>query len=139
MPLPHALARFNRYATNHVTRLFAGWMPGFAIVIHTGRRSGRGYRTPVNAFRVGERYRIALTYGVGSDWVRNVMAADGCEIVRLGRHVALTNPRIVTDPGQHWAPPLVRQVLGVIGASQYMELTAIDPASPDRLSQPHDG
>ena len=80
MPLPRGVARFNRRATNRVTRRIAGWIPGFAIVLHTGRRSGRTYRTPVNAFRGGDGYRIALTYGADSDWVRNVMDAGGCEI-----------------------------------------------------------
>lgn len=126
MPLPRGVARFNRRATNRATRRIAGWMPGFAIVLHTGRRSGRTYRTPVNAFRGGDGYRIALTYGADSDWVRNVMDAGGCEIESRRRRIALTHPRIVRDPSRRWAPPVVRQVLGLIGASQYMQLTAAD-------------
>ncbi len=126
MPLPRGVARFNRRATNRVTRRIAGWIPGFAIVLHTGRRSGRTYRTPVNAFRGGDGYRIALTYGADSDWVRNVMDAGGCEIESRRRRIALTHPRIVRDPSRRWAPPVVRQVLGLIGASQYMQLTAAD-------------
>jgi len=122
MPLPAGLARFNRRVTNRITRRIAGWMPGFAIVRHTGRRSGRTYRTPVNAFRAPDGYRIALTYGPDRDWVRNVMAAGGCEIESRGRRIALTGPRIFGDPRHGWAPPVVRQVLGVIGATQYMHL-----------------
>lgn len=126
MPIPHAVARFNRRVTNHITRLIAGWMPGFAIVIHIGRRSGRAYRTPVNAFRSGDGYRIALTYGADSDWVRNVTAADGCELIHLARHIQLVHPRIMSDPTGRWAPPVVRQVLRVIDATQYMELARDD-------------
>jgi len=127
MPLPQGLARFNRRVTNHVTRRIAGWMPGFAIVIHAGRRSGRTYQTPVNAFRIRDGYRIALTYGAESDWVRNVLAAGGCEMEHRGRRIALTHPRLASDPSRQWAPPGVRAVLSLIGASQYMELTAVDP------------
>lgn len=123
MPIPRGVARFNRRVTNHITRRIAGWMPGFALLFHTGRRSGHAYRTPVNAFRGGNGYRIALTYGADSDWVRNVVAAGGCEIESQRRRIALTNPQIVSDPDRRWAPPVVRQVLGVIGASQYMQLT----------------
>jgi deazaflavin-dependent oxidoreductase (nitroreductase family) len=123
MPIPYAVARFNRHFTNHLTRLIAGWMPGFGIVIHTGRRSSRVYRTPVNVFRGGDGYRIALTYGAESDWVRNVVAAGGCDLVLLGRHRTLTQPRIISDPTCRWAPPVVRQVLRVIHASQYMQLS----------------
>lgn len=136
MPLPQGLARFNRRVTNHLTRRIAGWMPGFAIVTHTGRRSGATYRTPVNAFRGGDGYRIALTYGAERDWVRNVMAAGGCEIESMRRQIALTNPRILHDPDRRWAPPVVRQILGLIGASEYMELTA---AERPQARKPRDG
>lgn len=143
MPMPRGLARFNRRVTNHITRRIAGWLPGFAIVIHTGRRSGRTYRTPVNAFRDGDKYRIALTYGADSDWVRNVMAAGGCEIESQRRRISLTQPRIINDPRRRWAPLGVRQVLGMIGASQYMQLTSTADSSrsgdtPD-VSGVHDG
>ena len=49
---------------NPVTRLFAGWLPWFAILTHVGRRSGRSYQIPINAFRRGDHYVFALTYGL---------------------------------------------------------------------------
>src|SRR5215204_4698399 len=51
VPLPKQLARFNRVTTNRVAFPVARRVPGFAVVLHTGRRSGCSYRTPVNAFR----------------------------------------------------------------------------------------
>ena len=134
MPLPSSLARFNRRATNRVSGLVAGWLPGFAIVVHTGRRSGQSYRTPVNAFRTPNGYRIALTYGAGSDWVRNVLAAGGCELIARGRRVRLVAPQLGTDPQRRWAPPLVRQVLGIIQATQYLDLTF--PTGGDSGAEP---
>jgi deazaflavin-dependent oxidoreductase (nitroreductase family) len=65
------VARFNHRVTNRVTRPLARWLPGFGVVEHAGRRSRRHYRTPVNVFRAGTSYVIALTYGVESDWVQN--------------------------------------------------------------------
>jgi len=128
MPLPQRVARFNRRATNRITRPFAGRLPGFGIVIHTGRKSGRTYRTPINVFRDGNDYIIALTYGAETDWVRNVQAAGGCQIVTRGRRISLTNPRLVTDPRRQWAPPLVRLILGLTNVPQYLRLTRV-PAS----------
>ena len=125
MALSQRVARFNRRVTNRVTRRFAGQLPGFAIVIHTGRRSGRTYRTPINAFRDGNDYIIALTYGPQTDWVRNVEAAGACELVTRGRQVHLSNPRIITDPHNRWAPPPVRLILGLTGTSQYMRLACV--------------
>ncbi len=65
MPLPKGLARFNRVVTNRVVGPFAARLPGFAIVTHVGRRSGRQHSNPVNLFRTGDRYVIALTEAVG--------------------------------------------------------------------------
>ncbi len=126
MPLPQGLARFNRRATNRLTGLFAGRAPGFAILTHVGRRSGRTYRTPVNVFRDGDEYIIVLTYGAGSDWVRNVLAAGAADLVTRGRHVRLTNPRIVVDPSMRWAPLPARLLLPrLAGVTEYMRLTPV--------------
>ena len=73
--LGRRVARFNRLVTNRVTGPLAPWLPGFGIVVHTGRESGREYRTPVNVFRYQGAFVVALTYGSGADWVRNVLAA----------------------------------------------------------------
>jgi deazaflavin-dependent oxidoreductase (nitroreductase family) len=124
MALPRALARFNRRVTNRVTRVFAGHLPGFALVVHTGRRSRRTYRTPVNAFWDGNDYLIALTYGAATDWVRNVQAAGGCELVTRGQRIRLINPRLVADPSRRWAPLPLRVILRLIGASEYLRLTS---------------
>ncbi|WP_077041653.1 nitroreductase family deazaflavin-dependent oxidoreductase [Rhodococcus sp. MTM3W5.2] len=121
MPLPRRLAEFNKVVTNRVSRLVAGWLPGWAIVLHRGRRSGRLYRTPVNVFRRGDGYRFALTYGPDSDWVRNVLAAGHVDITTRGRLVSLTDPRLVTDPSANWAPHGVRLVLRRVGADTYLQ------------------
>ncbi|MGW6377500.1 nitroreductase family deazaflavin-dependent oxidoreductase [Rhodococcus sp. NPDC055112] len=121
MPLPRRLAEFNKVVTNRVSRIVAGWLPGCAIVLHRGRRSGRLYRTPVNVFRRGDGYRFALTYGPDSDWVRNVLAAGHVDITTRGRLVSLTDPRLVTDPSADWAPRGVRFVLRRVGADTYLQ------------------
>ena len=125
MPLPPCLARFNRTVTNRVTRLVAGHLPGFGIVVHVGRRSGRRYRTPVNAFRRPGGYVIALTYGEVADWIRNVLAAGGCELERRGRLVELTAPRVVVDRRAEPVPAPVRPVLRLIGVDHLLELDVV--------------
>jgi hypothetical protein len=57
MPASRSLARFNKRFTNHLTSKVAGNVPGFAIVTHVGRKSGRIYRTPVNVFRTDDPRR----------------------------------------------------------------------------------
>ena len=45
------LAKFNITVTNRITSLSAGWLRGFGILTHVGRKSGKVYRTPVNVLR----------------------------------------------------------------------------------------
>jgi deazaflavin-dependent oxidoreductase (nitroreductase family) len=124
MPLPSWLARFNRSFTNRVTRLVAGHLPGFGIVVHVGRRTGRRYRTPVNVFRRPGGYVIALTYGEVADWIRNVITADGCDLERRGRLVRLTAPRVVIDRRADRVPAPVRPILRLLGVDHFLELDA---------------
>jgi deazaflavin-dependent oxidoreductase (nitroreductase family) len=124
MVLPKGLARINRAATNHILRPVAAVLPGFGVVIHRGRRTGREYRTPVNAFRTNDGYVIALTYGVG-DWARNVQAAGGCELETLRRRVRLTDPRLVHDPARRAVPAAIRPILAAIGVTDFLLLRAL--------------
>jgi deazaflavin-dependent oxidoreductase (nitroreductase family) len=123
VPLPKRLAHFNRRVTNRVTRHVAWWLPGFAIVTHAGRKSGRAYRTPVNVFRGDGRYVFALTYGRDSDWVRNVLEAGGCEIATRGRTVRLTKPEVFTDPSHRYVPPPLRWILRSAHVDDFLAMT----------------
>jgi deazaflavin-dependent oxidoreductase (nitroreductase family) len=117
MPLPKSLARFNIKVTNRITGPFAHRLPGFAIVHHTGRKSGTPRTTPVNMFRDGGDYVIPLTYGRESQWVKNVLAAGELDVVTRGKRVHLNDPRIV----QHAKIPApVRAILNALNVDDYV-------------------
>jgi deazaflavin-dependent oxidoreductase (nitroreductase family) len=142
LPAPRSIARFNKRFTNKLTLRAAGYLPGFGVVSHVGRKSGRAYRTPVNVFRTDGGYIIALTYGTDSDWVKNVLAAGSCELQTRGRRVRLFDPRINTDRSKGWAPLPVRLILDLIDAPQYMRLSlqgAELQNTSGRESKPADG
>jgi deazaflavin-dependent oxidoreductase (nitroreductase family) len=123
MPLPRWLARFNRHATNRVLGPLAMHLPYFGVVVHTGRKTHRQYRTPVNVFPRPGGYVIVLTYGPGSDWVRNVLAAGGCALETRGRTVRLTRPRLYHDERRRAVPAFVR-VVGRLGrVAHFLDLT----------------
>jgi deazaflavin-dependent oxidoreductase (nitroreductase family) len=122
------MAWFNRHVTNRITRPLARLLPGFGVVQHAGRRSGRHYRTPVNVFRAGASYAIALTYGVESDWVQNVLAVGGCDLVTRGHRHRLTAPAIVHDESRRLVPPPVRPVLRLLRVADFLRLE--DAGSP---------
>ena len=123
MPIPRFVGRFNKYVTNPIARLVAGWLPPFAVVIHRGRVSGREYRTPVAAFRSKDGLIVALTYGAGADWVKNVLKGGGCTVRRLGRLREATGPRIVTGPeGVKLVPALIRVPLTLLNVAEFLTL-----------------
>ena len=78
------LAAFNLAVTNRISSRFAPRLPGFGIVTHVGRKSGRVYRTPVNVFRAPNGFLIALTYGRESEWVKNALAAASLRLAACG-------------------------------------------------------
>lgn len=100
MQMPQGLARFNRYVTNPIQRLWTGWLPPFATLEHKGRRSGKVYRTPVNVFKATvdgkPGFAIMLTYGPDRDWLKNIRAAGGCRMRHNGRSFDVGDPRVVS-------------------------------------------
>src|SRR5450755_414605 len=120
------VATFNLAVTNRITSRFAARLPGFGILTHVGRKSGKVSRTPVNVFRAPEGFLIALTYGRECEWVRNVVAAGACQLETRGVQYQLSAPTIVHDPTGRRFPPLVRTVLWIIGANDFMQLSTSD-------------
>lgn len=88
--------RFNRAVTNPRVLRSAGTPGASASVIrHIGRVSGRSYETPVGPFAVGDDFLIALPYGSGADWVRNVLTHGTATLVHEGRTVPVHQPEVV--------------------------------------------
>jgi deazaflavin-dependent oxidoreductase (nitroreductase family) len=122
MPIPRVVARLNRVGLNRVTRRVAPWLPGFGVVVHRGRRSGRTYRTPVNVFGVPGGVVVALTYGPRSEWVANVLAAGGCRLLTRRRELVLVDPQVVHDPTRQHVGPVVRRALQLLGVADFLVL-----------------
>lgn len=122
MPLPHVVARFNKRVTNRFIEPVARRSSGFAVVHHTGRVSGRTYRTPINLFTDGDAWIAALTYGPKADWVQNVVATGGVVETKIGQHpirrVEVVDRRIA------WPhlPMLVRGALRMLRVTDFLRL-----------------
>lgn len=88
---------FNKYVLNHLTLLFAGSKVGpFSKLIHKGRKSGKTFHTPVVATYAEDVVIIPLSYGEQVDWLRNILAAGGCEIIYRKKRITTTCPEVVT-------------------------------------------
>ena len=105
-------------ATAGLVRPLAGkrWNPLFAIVRHTGRRSGRTFETPVAARRVGDGFVLTLAFGSDANWYRNLVAAGGGVITWRG----------VDHPVAAPEPVGVDEALGSFNAIQRAGLRAAD-------------
>jgi deazaflavin-dependent oxidoreductase (nitroreductase family) len=108
--LSRHLARFNRRINNPIQLSYAWLLPPWVVICHRGRRSGRLYRTPVNAYKRGSTLAVVILYGERSDWLRNVLAGGG-QVVRAGRTYELVNPRVV-EPEQADGVSSLARVIG---------------------------
>jgi hypothetical protein len=82
------------------------------------------YRTPVLVFRCKDGYRIALTYGRGSDWVRNALAHGAVRLnTRRSAH-ELTDPELVADPHLQHVPWVGRGFLRLLRVSDFIDFHA---------------
>jgi deazaflavin-dependent oxidoreductase (nitroreductase family) len=133
MSIRRRLARFNRVFANRIVGRFISRLPGFGSVHHHGRKSGREYRTPVKVFRRGDLYVLSLPYGSDSDWVKNVLAAGGCDLVTRQGRVCLVEPQLYVDDEQAEIPAFVRMVLIRINATEFLALKPGDAYEHDSL------
>jgi deazaflavin-dependent oxidoreductase (nitroreductase family) len=94
MRMPRAVARFNRRITNPIARSLTPWLPCLGTLEHTGRRSGKRYRTPLLIFPTADGIAILIGYGAETDWLKNVLAGGPTVLHKRGRAIALADPRI---------------------------------------------
>lgn len=125
VPRTRFLLPFTHNVINRITRPFAGWLPGFAILTHVGRTSGRTYRTPINVFRRGDHYLFALTYGSDVQWLKNIMAAGGCDMRTRGRDVHLVEPEVIVDPDLREMPLPLRIVGRLNRVTEFLRMRAV--------------
>ncbi|MQA01903.1 MAG: nitroreductase family deazaflavin-dependent oxidoreductase [Streptosporangiales bacterium] len=123
MPIPKVVAQLNRVAFNRLNRHVLLWVPGFGVIVHRGRRSGRTFRTPVWVFRTADGYLFALVYGQDTDWVKNVLAAGQCKLQERGRTVRLAEPRLYRDEERRGVRPVERQLLRLIDVDRFLTMT----------------
>jgi deazaflavin-dependent oxidoreductase (nitroreductase family) len=137
--LGRRMARFNLLVTNRLALPLAGRLPGFGVVMHTGRRTGRIYRTPVLLFRSPNGHVvIALTYGRNSQWVKNVLAAGGCRLITRGRELRASQPELFRDPRRSSVPGLVRFMLTLLRVEDFLRFQVLpaETRTPPSTSKP---
>lgn len=117
--------RFAR-ATAPLARALAGrrGLPLWAVVHHVGRRSGRALTVPVAVRATPEAFLVALPWGPGTNWARNVLAAGGATVRWKGADHRVDRPEVI---GPDAARPYFGRVMWavaerVIGADSFLLL-----------------
>ena len=117
---------FNKHVLNPAILHLAGGKHFYASTIgHTGRNSGRHYRTPVAAMRVTDGFVIPLPYGSHTDWVCNLMAKSGGNLRSAGEDFEITSPTLV-DAATAIAemPPRQRRFAKRLGVRKFLHVNA---------------
>jgi len=101
-----------------------------AQIHHRGRRSGELYVTPASAPLEGDAFWIPLTFGTGSDWCRNVLAAGGCTIRWKGVDYEATRPVVVDraaalSAARRAFQPQERLMMRVLGIRKFLRLDVV--------------
>lgn len=94
MLFPAWIDRLQMKYMNPVMRRVARYLPTFVVLNHRGRKSGKPYRTVVNAYRKGNVVAILLGHG-NTDWVKNLLAAGEADLEMRGRDVHVGNVRVL--------------------------------------------
>jgi deazaflavin-dependent oxidoreductase (nitroreductase family) len=115
----------NKHFTNKILIHIAGKRFGhFAVLTHTGRKSGKPYRIPIIAEPVENGFVIALTYGKKVDWAANVLAKGGCSLKWKNADYPLRNPEFVDrEIGLKAFPALFRAGLRMAGILYFLRLS----------------
>ena len=99
-------------------------LPMFAVLTHTGRKTGQLYHIPIIAVPAPGGFVIALTYGKQTDWYENVKAKGGCSLTCKRQEYALTNPEFIPpEQGLAAFPAPFRAGLRMMGIQYYLRLS----------------
>jgi deazaflavin-dependent oxidoreductase (nitroreductase family) len=125
MPLPRWLAHINKRVFNPM-EVRRGARP---VLIHTGRSSGKTYRTPLDAHALPDGYLFIPLYGPRTDWVKNVLAAQAARLSIDGHEIELQSPRLVKKK-DIWpmVPTTTKSYPGISGESELLRMTSADNA-----------
>ncbi len=96
---------------NPLLRPLSKRMPGFGVIKHRGRTSGRDYETIITPYRKGQVLAIGLAHGK-TNWVKNVLAAGEADIQIGGKNLHLVNTRVLPAGTVDRSLPRMAQVVG---------------------------
>ena len=119
---PKATTLFNKVSVRLAGRRV---VPLWVVLHHRGRKSGKEYAVPLAVIPSDTTFVIALPWGRGTDWVRNVQAAGRCTVRWKGVDYECSDPTFVdADVALAAARGLTKRVLSRMDLpAGYLQLT----------------
>jgi len=100
-----------------------GWIPVWGVVVHTGRKSGRRFATPIALAKTNEGFVIPLPWGAGTDWCRNLVAAGGGIVRWGGVDYSVREPEVIEQAIAVPAfPRVIRRLIPVVGIERFLRV-----------------
>jgi deazaflavin-dependent oxidoreductase (nitroreductase family) len=96
-----------------------------AVIHHQGRRTGRAYDTPVQAYRTRNGYLVGLAYDRNAQWARNVLAAGHAGMTRAGQRYTISQPRRRGPDARQDLPVWVAPMMRMLGIDDFLEFDAV--------------
>jgi deazaflavin-dependent oxidoreductase (nitroreductase family) len=107
----------------------SGIIPVWAVVVHTGRRSGRRYKTPIAIRPTASGFVIPLPFGK-TDWCRNVIAANDSVVRWKGRDYRVGSAQMMDKAaGERAFPAPLRRAMAVLRITQFLAVERVDAAT----------
>lgn len=114
----------NKHVLNPAILRLAGRKHFYASAIrHTGRRTGKEYRTPIVAERVADGFVVPLPHGASVDWVRNLSASGHGALTQGGTTYSVISPAVVcAKTAEAEMPPKRRRFFERMNVESYLHL-----------------
>ncbi len=128
--LRNVARHFHHGVVNPLQMRAAGTPGSYASVVrHQGRRTGRTYETPVWAVPTEDGFVIAIVYGAGTDWLKNVMASGTAAIVHQGQTYPVDQPELVPmERARAYFPATLQRTHRLIHVERYLRVRRVKVA-----------
>jgi deazaflavin-dependent oxidoreductase (nitroreductase family) len=123
MTFPPQLAAVSR-RLNPLVLPLTRRVPPLAVLHHRGRRSGRSFDTPVQAYHTRDGWLVGLAYSNHAPFALNLFAAGDGEMTRAGRRYRITKPRRVGREALKTLPALAALQMRAVGIDEFLQFDA---------------
>jgi hypothetical protein len=115
----------NKHVTNKILIHNAGKKIGHSVILsHTGCKPGNLYKPPIIAEPVEGGFVIALIYGRKADWLANVLAKGGRDLIWKQQDFHLMNPEVIDrEKGLKAFPTPINKIMRLVGIEFFLMLS----------------